>query len=82
MRPRYADLFKALKDPDPARADAAYDALLFDRGAALPDLADVTTDNKIAVPVGCKVELKDGQKLLLSRDDGGRLVVVQMVEGA
>ena len=40
MRPRYADLFKALKDPDPARADAAYDALLFDRGAALPDLAE------------------------------------------
>ena len=49
---------------------------------ALPDLADVTIDNKIAVPVGGKVELKDGQKLLLSRDDGGRLVVVQMVEGA
>lgn len=39
MRPRYADLFRALKDPDLARADAAYDALLFDRGEALPDLA-------------------------------------------
>ncbi len=39
MRPRYADLFRALKDPDIARADAAYDALLFDRGEALPDLA-------------------------------------------
>lgn len=38
MRPRYADLFRALKDPDLARADAAYDALLFDRGEALPDL--------------------------------------------
>ena len=40
MRPRYSDLFRALKDPDPARADAAYDALLFDRGEALPDLAE------------------------------------------
>lgn len=40
MRPRYADLFRALKDPDIARADAAYDALLFDRGEALPDLAE------------------------------------------
>lgn len=40
MRPRYADLFRALKDPDPARADAAYDALLFDRGEALPELAE------------------------------------------
>ncbi len=40
MRPRYADLFRALKDPDLARADAAYDALLFDRGEALPDLAE------------------------------------------
>lgn len=40
MRPRYADLFRALKDPDPARADAAYDALLFDRGEAIPDLAE------------------------------------------
>lgn len=40
MRPRYADLFRALKDPDPARADAAYDALLFDRGEAIPDLVE------------------------------------------
>lgn len=40
MRPRYADLFRALKDPDLARADAAYDALLFDRGEALPELAE------------------------------------------
>lgn len=40
MRPRYADLFRALKDPDPARVDAAYDALLFDRGEAIPDLIE------------------------------------------
>lgn len=38
MRPRYKDLFNALKDPDPTRADAAYDAILFDRGEAIPDL--------------------------------------------
>lgn len=39
MRPRYADLFSALCDPDPHRADAAFDAILFDRGEAIPDLA-------------------------------------------
>lgn len=38
IRPRYADLFRALKDPDPARADAAFDAILFDRAEAVPDL--------------------------------------------
>jgi HEAT repeat protein len=41
MRPRYRDLFDALLDPDPARADAAYDAVLFDRGEALPDLEEL-----------------------------------------
>ncbi|MEI6206759.1 MAG: hypothetical protein WCP20_08255 [Desulfuromonadales bacterium] len=46
----------------------------------LPDLMDA--DSKAAIAVGDKVELKDGLKLLLSREDGGRLVVVQMVEGA
>jgi HEAT repeat protein len=45
MRPRYADLFNALLDPDPRRADAAFDAVLFDRGEALPDLADLYRDN-------------------------------------
>jgi HEAT repeat protein len=40
VRPRYADLFQALKDPDPARADAAFDALLFDRADAIADLAE------------------------------------------
>jgi hypothetical protein len=35
---------------------------------------------KTAIPVGGKVELKDGLQLLLARGDGGRLVVVQMVE--
>jgi len=40
MRPRYKDLFSALKDPDPHRADTAYDAILFDRGEAIPDLVE------------------------------------------
>ncbi|MAY80034.1 MAG: hypothetical protein CL930_04530 [Deltaproteobacteria bacterium] len=43
MRPRYADLLKALKDPDPVRSDKAYDAILFDRGEALPDLIEAYT---------------------------------------
>ena len=41
MRPRYADLFKALLDEDPRRSDTAYDAVLFDRGEALPDLQEL-----------------------------------------
>ena len=40
MRPRYRDLFNALKDPDPHRADTAYDAILFDRGEAIVDLVE------------------------------------------
>ena len=41
MRDRYRDLFAALLDPDPHRADKAYDAVLFDRGEALPDLQEL-----------------------------------------
>ncbi len=41
MRPRYQDLFAALTDPDPARADSAYDSILFDRGDALEDLVEL-----------------------------------------
>ena len=44
----------------------------------LPDLTDVTT--KTAIPVGGKIELKDGVQILLSKQEGGRLAVVQMVE--
>jgi len=40
LRPRYADLLRALSDPDPRRVDKAYDAILFDRGEALPDLVE------------------------------------------
>ncbi len=40
MRPRYADLFQALQDPDPVRSDRAFDDILFDRADALPDLME------------------------------------------
>lgn len=43
----------------------------------LPDLMDA--ENKTPVPIGSKIELTDGKKILLSREEGGRLVVVQMV---
>lgn len=42
----------------------------------LPEMLDA--DSKATLPVGAKVELKDGLKLLLSRAEGGRLMVVQM----
>lgn len=40
MRTRYADLFRRMRDPDPILADAAFDAVLFDRGEAVPDLVE------------------------------------------
>lgn len=40
MRPRYADLFRRMTDPDPMLADAAFDAILFDRQEAVPDLIE------------------------------------------
>ncbi len=46
MRPRYSDLFEALCDPDPERADRAFDAILFDRAEALPELAEVYRTSK------------------------------------
>ncbi|WP_295583847.1 lipopolysaccharide kinase InaA family protein [uncultured Lamprocystis sp.] len=48
----------------------------------MPDLADMTAGSPIKCPPGGKVELKDNQKLLLSKEEGGRVVVVQMVAGA
>lgn len=45
----------------------------------MPDLRDV--DQQVDYPPGSKVELIDGLKLLLSREDGGRLVHVQMAVG-
>ncbi len=41
MRDRYRDLFDALLDDDPHRADKAYDAILFDWVEALPDLREL-----------------------------------------
>lgn len=46
----------------------------------LPDLVDA--DSKAVVPIGAKVELKDGLKLLLSRAEGGRLALVQLAQGS
>jgi serine/threonine protein kinase len=43
----------------------------------LNDLEDKTEDKKI--PIGQAVELTDGKRILLSREDGGRLIIVQLV---
>ncbi|MDZ4153661.1 helix-hairpin-helix domain-containing protein, partial [Methylicorpusculum sp.] len=46
------------------------------------DLMDVTDfNNKKVIPVGGKVELTEGKQLLFSRQEGGRLAVVQLVDG-
>ena len=44
----------------------------------MPDLTDVA--NKTQIPIGGKIELKDGVQILFSKQDGGRLAVVQMIE--
>jgi hypothetical protein len=44
----------------------------------LPDLMDVT--HKTPIAIGAQVALVDGLQLLLERGDGGRLVVVQMID--
>lgn len=46
MRTRYKDLFERMRDPDPVAADAAFDAVLFDRGGALPDLVECLERSK------------------------------------
>lgn len=43
----------------------------------MPDLEDLTEKKKIAINEA--VELTDNKQILLSREDGGRLVVVQLV---
>ncbi|MBT9547127.1 MAG: kinase [Candidatus Sericytochromatia bacterium] len=45
----------------------------------LPDLWDKESD--CAIPPGQRVMLKEGGKLLLSREEGGRLAMVQLVQG-
>lgn len=44
----------------------------------LPDMVDVT-DNKKPVPIGGYVPLTDGRQILLDKSQGGRLIVVQLV---
>ena len=46
MRPRYTDLFLRMRDPDSVAADAAFDAVLFDRAEALPDLLECLDKSK------------------------------------
>lgn len=43
----------------------------------LPDMYDIT--DKKAIPVGQYVALTDGRQILLDKNQGGRLVVVQLV---
>jgi len=44
----------------------------------LPDLEDKTDGRKI--PIGDFVELSEGKQILLSKEDGGRLIIVQLVK--
>ena len=47
------------------------------RNQKLNDLEDKTENRKI--PIGQDVELTDGKQILLSKEEGGRLVIVQLV---
>lgn len=44
----------------------------------LISLKDITEDKEI--PIGSMVELTDGKKILLSKEEGGRLMIVQLVD--
>jgi hypothetical protein len=44
----------------------------------LNDLEDKTEEKKI--PISQAIELTDGKQILLSKEDGGRLVIVQLVK--
>jgi serine/threonine protein kinase len=46
----------------------------------MPDLTAIDQGVKTPVEIGSMVELREGLQLLLSKEDGGRLVVVQLVE--
>lgn len=47
----------------------------------MQDLTDKSVQGQdIPVPIGGKIQLREGQTLLLSKADGGRLVIVQMVD--
>ena len=39
-------------------------------------MKDVTEDKQ--VPIGAMVEITDGKKLLLSKEDGGRVVIISI----
>lgn len=46
----------------------------------LQDMLEINGSDKTPIPIDGKVELIDGKQILLEKGDGGRLVVVQMVE--
>jgi len=73
IRPRYVDLFEALCDPDPERVDRAFDAVLFDRGSALPDLVECY----LTAPHNPKLRYLMIQLLGFTEDKRATEVVVQ-----
>jgi len=46
----------------------------------LSTLTDISNGNK-NIPIGSPVVLSDGKQILLSKEEGGRLIVVQLVSG-
>ena len=47
----------------------------------LPDLTEISGETKHPIPIGMVAPLVEGGKLLFSPQEGGRLAVIQMVEG-
>lgn len=47
----------------------------------LPDMRDVTEAIPRKIGIGEYVELTEGRKILLNGEEGGRLIVVQIVNG-
>lgn len=51
MRPRFADLLRRLEDPDIRQVDKAFDAILFDREQAVPDLVEAYCERDLPASV-------------------------------
>ena len=82
ITPRYADLFSSMLDPDRMRADAAFDAVLFDRHLAVPALIEqykTAVDNEISRYLCVQLlGFSDSQKainaLIIALDDASAMV--------
>ena len=47
----------------------------------MPDLIAIENGNKTPIGIGNKIELKDNLQILFSKEEGGRLGIIQISQG-